>query len=129
MKTLVQKRKVNSQRISSSGKMRIDKEKFNKLKQLDRIEFRQKYEVINKPLDFFLFYLFLFSLILCSIFGVGSYTSIEKSADFLYGFIVFYVTGIFLFIGFIILNITKLIISYKLNKELEEEYFKIEVKK
>ena len=109
--------------------MRIDKEKFDKLKQLDRIEFRQKYNIINKPHDFFLFYLFLISMVLSSIFGVGSYISIEKSLDFMIGSITFYVMGVFLFLGFIILSIIQLIVSSKFNRELEEEYFKIEVKK
>ncbi len=80
MKILILNLKVNSKIILSFGKMEIDKEKFNKLKQLDRIEFRQKWKQIE-DIGFSITNLILFSVILSGVVLVGGVLSIEISGQ------------------------------------------------
>lgn len=106
--------------------MKIDKEKFNQLKQLDRIEFRQKYRNINEggvSLNIHVWGL----LIMGSIFGAVGLVSSRISllnlslALFKVALIVF-----FAHIGF---NVIDIIFQHKRTKQLEEEYFSVEIKK
>ena len=81
--------------------MKITKEKFNELSQLDRIEFRQKYNLIREPTN----YMFIVTFI-------------------------FMATGWFLasMLG-IIGTIYHWKLFIKRNKKLEEEYFTTQVKR
>ncbi len=106
--------------------MKLDKEKFDKLKQLDRIEFRQKYDGIER-ISFWLGDLFWYIIILCSIFIVGYLVSLNESMKIIaIGFLNLSVLLIFL-------TILSFIIEYFVKSHLKEklfkEYFKIEVKK
>ena len=103
--------------------MRINKEDFNKLKQLDRIEFRQKLEnCYNYKSIKGVFHILI---ILTAIFTVGSYIDLR----------LFSAATIFLkasFLVFILHLFNALISNIVTNnriRKLEEEYFKIEVKK
>lgn len=106
--------------------MRIDKEKFNQLKQLDRIEFRQKYRNINEG-----------SVNLnIHIWGLIILGTIFLSVGLVSGRISFLTISLALFkIAFIILiasvgfNIIDFIFQHKRTEDLEKEYFSIGVKK
>lgn len=106
--------------------MKLDKEKFNQLKQLDRIEFRQKYRNINEggvSLDLHVWGL----LIIGSIFGTvglvsGRIPLLNLSiALFKVAFIVLVIS-----LG---LNLIDFIFKTIRTKKLKEEYFSVEVKK
>ncbi len=106
--------------------MKIDKEKFNQLKQLDRIEFRQKYRNINEggfSLNIHVWGL----LIMGSIFGTVGLVSSRISLLNL-SIILFKVAVIVLVVS-VGLNIAEIIFESKRTKELEEEYFSVEIKK
>lgn len=106
--------------------MKIDKEKFNQLKQLDRIEYRQKHRNINEG-NFSLQFHALGFIIIAAIFGTVGLVSGRIS--FLN------VTLILLKLAFIVLvldigfGILISIFKHKKTKELEEEYFSVEIKK
>ena len=112
--------------------MRIDKEKFNKLKQLDRIEFRQKLdrvENIGFSLGSLLFWLFIIFCIFFSAMIISEEITGEVNLTF---FSLTMKTLFFvLLVVFIevILVISFTLVRIKLRKELIEEYFLIEVKK
>ena len=129
--------------------MKIDQEKFNSLKQLDRIEFRQKLDLINKRFDFsfnFSFYLGFFIigfLILLvglnfyeiSLFNIdgGVNEGIDEGAKILESLlnvvlIIFKVSLLLIFIDILFMIIYS-ILKHKKLSELEEEYFSVEVKK
>ncbi len=126
MKILAPKRKINLWIILSFGKMKIDKENFNKLKQLDRIEYRQRWNQISE-IGFSFGNVLFYILIMFSIFSVGAILSQNSSIaslalDLLTISAVLLFVEILLVIGF----------SYKkskLRRELNNEYFKVEVKK
>jgi hypothetical protein len=112
----------------------ITKEQFNKLPQLDRIEFRQKMEYIERnkvdtnPFSFLNTILVLAGF--CIIVGL-----LLMEWNFDSGYNLIYNTLPFIlkvgFIGFLFLIFLNIIFSqvYKKHiKNLEEEYFKIEVK-
>ncbi len=135
MKILILKKKINSQRILSFGKMRIDKEKFNKLKQLDRIEFRQKSDRIKSWqsyslgfsfLKMLMFVVFFIILILPQgylAFGVEFTQAILNAFRNIFPILVYAIV-----FGFII-DLVFSLIRIKNLGELYKEYFKIEVKK
>ncbi len=111
--------------------MEIDKEKFNKLKQLDRIEYRQKLNRIEKEeggmFDFVLALMiistiFLTGAVIIQEFGRFSLTLYEAGTNTMY-------FAMFLFIIHIIFKMVQHYRQYKLKEKLEKEYFKIEVKK
>ena len=106
--------------------MKIDKEKFNKLKQLDRIEFRQKFNRIE-DMGSSLINVLWSLVIIISIFMTGFIIS-ENIA-----FVNLLVKTLLLFsvIFFIelVMILTYFIIRVRLKRELIEEYFLIEVKK
>ena len=89
--------------------MKIDKEEFNKLNQLDRIEFRQRLEYINDNT------LIMGGLILSGLFGIKYFLS---------SFIFFLILG-----GLIMIIVIKMMFqSTKKTKELKKEYFEAKVK-
>jgi len=106
--------------------MKLDKEKFNQLKQLDRIEFRQRYNSINEgnvSLQIPVWAL----IIIASIFGtVGlvsgriSFLSVSLLVLKLAFILILLDVGLSLFIS---------VLKSKKTRELEEEYFSVEVKK
>lgn len=112
--------------------MKIDKEKFNELKQLDRIEFRQRYDAISSSSLSWYFIggftaLLIFSIALV-IFGVGIQEPlvVEKGYSSLASiFILFFVCIPFV----IVIDLMLIFITSKNRKELIEEYFKVEIKK
>jgi len=106
--------------------MKLEKEKFNQLKQLDRIEYRQRYRNINEgkvSLDLHVWGL----LIIGSIFGTVGLVSSRL--------IFLNVTILFLKVAFLVwvldigLNIAGSIFKRKETRKLDEEYFSVEVKK
>ncbi len=126
MKALIQKRKLNLRITLSFGKMKIDKEKFNKLKQLDRIEFRQKFDIIRR-INFSIGGYAIYCLILFAIFFVGYEVTGKIN--------LFSVASRMILLMFYILLIELIsligfsFIRKKKYRELQEEYFKVEVKK
>ena len=92
--------------------MKIDKEKFNKLKQLDRIEYRQKYSFIESGVSSSLiisFILICFSLLFIILNSL--------------------VIGIIFLIFAVLLNFKTKRIAKESEEKLEQEYFIAEVKK
>lgn len=97
--------------------MKIDKEKFNQLKQLDRIEYRQKLILINDiGNDSFRH---IFAAIIILMFS-GFFIFVNLTITFL---------GFFLSFFIFILAIVELVLYIKCNVDLPNEYFKVEVKK
>lgn len=115
--------------------MKINQEEFNKLNQLDRIEFRQKEDRIRQRLDtgnMIVYYPMLccFALITIVIMALSSYNVLGKVT---YLRVMNLIPGItFLFIGgFFILLAIEIFVSTLRNKKLEElerEFFKTQVK-
>lgn len=107
--------------------MKINKEKFNKLKQLDRIEFRQKYDRIRN-LDFSMNDVVWYILIITCISILGSLLS--PLNEILINLVA---SMLVIFVVVIMLNIIAILFGFyyksKKIKELQEEYFKVEVKK
>ena len=106
--------------------MKIDKEKFNELKQLDRIEFRQRYRNINEELPSLT--LMIWNLVIITfLFGtMGIATNNLAFLNIALVLIKITLIAILLNIGlFFIFSIFK----HKTTKELEKEYFSVEVKK
>ena len=111
--------------------MKINEEQFNKLKQLDRIEFRQKAEILNKNNDsiflsmvnaFITLTMFLFIADLWVNMRTGNTFSIDMYDNF------------FMILKYglataIILDIIYIIIHIKRKNKLIKEFFKIGVKK
>ncbi|KKM69076.1 hypothetical protein LCGC14_1454470 [marine sediment metagenome] len=134
MKQLILQKKINLQTILSSGKMKITEEKFNKLKQMDRIEYRQKEDRINEKFDNILIPGFInFSLYLIGFILLLSFASYNISKElFVSIFSIIYPVSKILFIfGLIVLFIDIISVFAKKKKvnELNEEYFSVEVKK
>ena len=132
MKPLIQKRKVNLGITLNFGKMKLDKEKFNKLKQLDRIEFRQKLDRIEDT-GFSLIGCLFCMIMVISIFFSALIISQEITGEV--NMVLFDINvkvfGLFFFLMFIEfpLVIGFSLLRSKHKKELFEEYFLIEVKK
>ncbi len=115
--------------------MEIDKEKFDKLKQLDRIEFRQKKEIIKSwkegswglvfiiPAVVFIFVWVLLVPQGYNVWGLEFVNDLSnvmwKSIGFLFG----------LSIGGFIVDFIFYLIRKKNLEELNEEYFSVELKK
>jgi len=106
--------------------MKINKEKFNQLKQLDRIEFRQKYRNINESSGSLNIHIWGL-IIMGSIFGTVGLVSSHISLLNL-SLALFKVALVVIVAGFG-LNILEHIFQHKRTKELEEEYFSVEIKK
>ena len=115
--------------------MKIDQEKFNKLKQLDRIEYRQKVEIIKnwKSGSWGTTFLFLFAGIIAftiilvpqgySAFGIEFVADIIIATKMFLSFLL-----PLIFFGYAADLVFHTIRKNNL-KMLEEEYFSIEVKK
>lgn len=115
--------------------MKIDQEKFNKLKQLDRIEYRQKLEIIKNWMNgswgttfLWLFVgIMVFTIILIpqgySAFGIEFVMDLTEASGLFISFII----PLILF-GYLIDFVFYLIRKNNL-KELNEEYFLVEVRK
>ena len=112
MRILALKRKVNLETTLSSGKMKIDQEKFNQLRQLDRIEFRQK----KQSIDTLTTALLIIEIICLSFSVVFVFSGLLSVA------VVFAIMGVLSYLLFLGID------SYGTNK-IEKEYFKVEVKK
>ena len=106
--------------------MKIDKEKFDKLKQLDRIEFRQRLDKIEN-ISFSIINYVWYCLIISIVFFTGLIVSKEPVLIEL--FLKTFSFTLLLFFIDILLGVFAFTIRLKHKKELEEEYFKIEVKK
>jgi len=134
MKVLILKDKINSEITSSSGKMRIEKEDFYKLKQIDRIEYRQRYDTIENYITSFDFgnsgwFILIIITLLLSTFIISYNITEEVDYVLLKGMIMFLFLLLLVFIIEIGSQIYSLLLKLKLKKELNEEYFKVEVKK
>ncbi len=115
--------------------MKIDKEKFDKLKQMDRIEYRQKVEEIKsfhetswglpflKGIIIIGFFLILLIPQGYSVFGIEFVNDITNLLKYSFALFLYFAMG-----GFIC-DLTFNYLMKKKLSELEEEYFSIEVKK
>ncbi len=112
--------------------MKIDKEKFNKLKQLDRIEFRQKVREIRE-IDVSVMNILYFSLFALLILLVGGTLSIEINGTMHLALLNAISNFVNFFFFFFILEILLMIIFSHIRStrfaKLEKEYFSVEVKK
>lgn len=112
--------------------MKIDKEQFDKLKQLDRIEFRQREDRIKKlsgtnPLEGYV--LGIMGLVILSTLIILKQISSQVYVELLYIGLLAMVFSILLMVISLLTGVAILFIKSKLLKELQEEYFKVEVKK
>lgn len=116
--------------------MKITKEQFNKLDQLDRIEFRQRIDLILERYsggflgNNYLMGVLILATLLLSVgslgyIGIGELLFLKLAKS---GAVIFCVL-FYLLIFELIAYIVKRIYRNKYVKELEEEYFKIEIKK
>ncbi len=115
--------------------MKIDQEKFNSLKQLDRIEYRQKVEVIKNWMNgnwgttFLLLFVGIIAFIIIlipqgySAFGIEFIFDLIEASSLFLGFI-----SVLIIIGYLV-DFMFYVLRRNNLRELEEEYFKIEVKK
>ncbi len=112
--------------------MKIDKEQLNKLKQLDRIEFRQKIREIEE-LNITLMPMVYLFFITAITFFIGTLILVSLHSEhfaLLYKVTLIIIkVGIFLTCVEIILTFVNVIIYLKKKNELFNEYFKVEVKK
>ena len=107
--------------------MKIDNKKVSKLKQLDRIEFRQRYTGIYNKYDYDLFssnfiYIFCCLLILDLWSGIRIGTGLLQDLN-----LILEIMLCLILFDIIIALIFFIIKNIKL-RELEKEYFKIEIK-
>jgi uncharacterized Tic20 family protein len=112
--------------------MKINEKILNKLKQLDRIEFRQKFDIIEKQNSlYFSISITIGFVIIFVLLILGNITLYIQDKNLLYINIfktLFISWGLSLILAMIIDSII-LFRMFRQIKELEEEYFKIEVKK
>lgn len=113
--------------------MKIEKKDFYKLKQLDRIEYRQRYDFIERnrpdfaPFSFIYTMLFIFAYVILLIFVV--YNVSEEAARNLSNILPLIIQiGFIVFMILLTFQIATYFIFYKKIKELEKEYFNIGVK-
>lgn len=115
--------------------MKINQEKFYKLKQLDRIEYRQRQELISERYNYGEFITFTFTIFICGLIlllmSMNAYHmgGEEASLNLIKTSILIFKVGIIYFIISIIISIGLYLLKCKKLLELEEEYFKVEVKK
>ena len=110
--------------------MKIDKDKFNKLKQLDRIEFRQKLKWIE-GIRFSIIDTLWYVLIFAGIFMIGSETAIKNEVALMFSQVVglFLLVTFFLILIHIVIGLAYYFVRVKKEEELFKEYFKVETKK
>lgn len=113
----------------------IKKEDFNKLSQLDRIEFRQRYYFLDKKFEgsftwgMVTMTLFILGFVMLSFFGLANLVGIEGALPLLRVLNKVIFIGYSLIIFGIVVDLVRFVLYLKHKKELESEYFKIEVKK
>ena len=134
MKQSILQKKINLQITLSFGKMKIDKEKFNSLKQMDRIEYRQKLNEIKESFDGMEIFSFVrFSMIMMGFILLLAFSSYNISKElFVIFFNILYPLGKILLIGGLMILFIDILLIFVNNKkinELNEEYFSVEVKK
>lgn len=112
----------------------VQQEEFNKLSQLDRIEYRQKEDRINKSSDFtgitFVFISFFFNFIL--LMSVLAFISnISPIIAVRAGILILRLFSVFYPIAFIIALLVDIVIFSRKKKEIESlknEYFSLDLK-
>ncbi len=114
--------------------MKIDKEKFNSLKQMDRIEYRQKLNEINEKLgNFGIFGFINFSMIVMGFILLLAFSSYNISKELFVSFFnILHPLSRFLVIGMVVVllfDILGVLLKYKKINELNGEYFSVEFKK
>lgn len=132
----VENLKVNSQTTLNFGKMKIRKENFDKLKQLDRIEFRQRKDIIDRKFKvsygrvMIMILLGISITLLSMLVIVGAYNNGEVDTAKNLFEVMSLALRIFLIIMYldIIWQIIKIMIGYILSIKLEQEYFTEEIK-
>lgn len=114
--------------------MRINQEQFNKLPQLDRIEFRQKDSKIRDAFQISssnqaMIFTLLILTFTVALSGLLRYRGNILASDNLFNILPFIMTicAVYLMFG-ILIDIFELIMKRKNLNKLEEEYFKVEVK-
>lgn len=112
--------------------MKINKEDFDKLKQLDRIEYRQKIEIIKKNNNGSSTLSFIWEMVLLNsfMFIFDIWISLKANVDI--PFSTFLLILKLEYIGLLLLLLLDFVVYYfylKSISELENEYFKIEDKK
>lgn len=116
--------------------MDIKQEDFDKLKQLDRIEYRQKEDKINSQHDGSFGGVFLKFNIFMMVFGIfiilmllvgGAEIELIKDAVLFFAYGIMFLALCMILGG--IIDFILLLITIKNINELQERYFKIEVKK
>lgn len=133
---VVENLKVNSQTTLNFGKMKIRKENFDKLKQLDRIEFRQRKDIIDRKFKvsygrvMIMILLGISITLLSMLVIVGAYNNGEVDTAKNLFEVMSLALRIFLIIMYldIIWQIIKIMIGYILSIKLEQEYFTEEIK-
>lgn len=114
--------------------MRITEKELSKLKQLDRIEFRQVYKKIEddfinfEPFAFFNQMLWLLFFVVLLVIGIYN-ISPESSLKLFYLIPLIFKIGLFGFIGLFILNVISFLSNSKKKKHLINKYFKVEENK
>jgi hypothetical protein len=112
--------------------MRITQKEFDKLKQLDRIEFRQKEEKIDKQFDLGFFSIstyMLYILLGLATLDIWTYFRTGYFAINLFIWILILKSFILISAFFICLGILFYIVEQIERRKLYSEYFKTEVKK
>ena len=105
--------------------MRIDKETFNKLPQLDRIEYRQRVSIIDdiiytiNPLNYLMLFTFLFVLDIW--FGLRTGDWLIKMSTYI---LVFEITILLVLIEMFV-KLILIAVRFRDRNKLEKEYFKI----
>ena len=108
-------------------------EKIKELKQLDRIEYRQKKEIINGKYEVGFFSSMVnLALIVLGFFYLLLFISYETKDVFMSGalvtvLLVFLKTFIIAIVLFGVLDVITLCYKNKANKELNEEYFEVNI--
>jgi uncharacterized membrane protein len=109
---------------------KLVQEQFDKMNQLDRIEFRQKRnyleeQKINVGVPNFLIYIFVIIGFVFLV-GLGAYQISPESASTIMNMIPsIFRAGFVVFIGLLLLQVLFALMHLKKKKELFEEYFKI----
>lgn len=114
--------------------MRVTEKELSKLKQLDRIEFRQIYKKIDdefmdfEPFVFFNKMIWLLFFVVIVVIGIYN-ISPESSLKLFYLIPLIFKIGLFGFIGLFILNVISFLSNSKKKRHLIDKYFKVEENK
>ena len=108
--------------------MKMNKKDFDKLSQLDRIEFRQRMNIIDKIfsgsvlVSFIYFFLFVIAFILLMYVGLLN-IALEPAKNFMIGMLPLITVMKVVFLVAFIFDIAIIIIKMKHRKRLIKEYF------